>query len=73
MTGLLADPAINPLGKGHSLWVQAGGVAVTVAWTAVVTAAILLVCRWTTGLRVTPDDEAEGLDSALHGEALHEH
>ena len=73
LTGVLADPAINPLVKGHSLWVQAGGVAVTVAWTAAMTALILLVCKATTGLRVTPDDEAEGLDSALHGEALHEH
>ena len=73
MTGVLADPAINPLGKAHSLWVQAGGVAVTTVWTAVCTALILLVCRWTTGLRVSADDEAEGLDSALHGEALHEH
>ena len=73
LTGVLADPAINPLGKGHSLWIQAGGVAVTVAWTAVMTALILLICRVITGLRVTPEDEAEGLDSALHGEALHEH
>ena len=73
LTGVLADPAINPLGKGHSLVVQAGGVAVTTAWTAAVTALILLVCKMTVGLRVTPDDEAEGLDSALHGEALHEH
>ena len=73
LTGVLADPAINPLGKGHSLWVQAGGVAVTIAWTAGMTALILLLCRVTTGLRVTPEDEAEGLDSALHGEALHEH
>ncbi len=73
LTGVLADPAINPLGKGHSLLVQAGGVAVTIAWTAGMTALILLVCRATTGLRVTADDEAEGLDSALHGEALHEH
>ena len=53
LTGLLADPAINPLGKTHSLLTQAGGVAVTVAWTAVVTALILLVCRFTTGLRVS--------------------
>ncbi len=73
MTGVLADPAINPAGKGHSLWVQAGGVVVTAAWTAAMTALILLVCRWTTGLRVSPDEEAEGLDFALHGEALHEH
>ena len=73
MTGILADPTINPLARGHSLVVQAGGVAVTIAWTAVWTAVILLICRFTTGLRVTPDDEAEGLDSALHGEALHEH
>ena len=73
LTGVLADPAINKLGETHSLLTQAKGVLVTTAWTAVATAVILLICKVTTGLRVSEDDEAEGLDAALHGEALHEH
>ena len=73
LTGVLADPAINALGKDHNLLTQLKGVAVTTVWTAVMTALILLVCKYTTGLRVSDDEEAEGLDAALHGEALHEH
>ena len=73
LTGVLADPAINRLGAGHSLLAQAEGVAVTGLWSAAATAAILLVCRAVTGLRVSDDDETEGLDMSLHGEAPHEH
>jgi len=41
------------------------------AWSAVGTALVLLVCRFTTGLRVTKEQEVEGLDYSLHGETLH--
>ena len=71
-TGVLADPAINPLGKDHSIITQAKGVAVTIGWTAVVTLIILYICKFTVGLRVSEEGEVEGLDMALHGEALHE-
>jgi len=30
------------------------------------------VCKYTTGLRLSSDDELEGLDMAVHGETLHE-
>ena len=73
LTGLLADPAINALGKDHALLTQFKGVAVTAIYTAVATAVILLICKYTVGLRVSEEEEAEGLDAALHGEALHEH
>jgi Amt family ammonium transporter len=33
---------------------------------------ILYICKFTTGLRVSDEEEVEGLDQALHGEALHE-
>jgi Amt family ammonium transporter len=33
---------------------------------------ILMVCKFTTGLRVSEEAELEGLDAAIHGEALHE-
>ena len=73
LTGVLADPAINALGETHSILTQAKGVLVTVVWSGVATALILLLCKYTVGLRVSEEDEAEGLDAALHGEALHEH
>jgi Amt family ammonium transporter len=72
LTGVLADPAINPLGKDHSIITQAKGVVVTIGWTAVVTLIILFICKFTVGLRVSEEGEVEGLDMSLHGEALHE-
>ncbi|HQN51578.1 MAG TPA: ammonium transporter, partial [Phenylobacterium sp.] len=72
LTGVLADPSINSLGEGHSIVTQAKGVVITMAWTAIATLVILVICKFTTGLRVSEEAEVEGLDIALHGEALHE-
>ncbi|WP_309604264.1 ammonium transporter [Phenylobacterium sp.] len=72
LTGVLADPAINPLGKDASLMKQAIGVGATLAWSGILTLVILYICKFTTGLRVSEEGEVEGLDMALHGEALHE-
>jgi Amt family ammonium transporter len=72
LTGALADAAVNPAGKVHSVMTQATGVAATIAWTAIGTFVILMICKFTTGLRVSEEEEVEGLDMALHGEALHE-
>jgi Amt family ammonium transporter len=72
LTGVLADAAINPLGKDASILTQAYGVLGTIVWTAVATLVILMICKFTTGLRVSEEAEVEGLDMALHGEALHE-
>jgi len=72
MTGALADAAINPAGKVHSVLTQAKGCVWTIGWTAVMTLVILMICKFTTGLRVTEEDEIEGLDLSLHGEAIHD-
>jgi ammonium transporter, Amt family len=72
LTGLLADAAINPLGEGASLAKQAFGVIFTIGWTALATYVILMICKFTVGIRVSEEEEVEGLDMALHGEALHE-
>jgi Amt family ammonium transporter len=72
LTGVLADVAINPLGKDHSILTQAYGVGVTIAWTAIATFVILMICKFTTGLTLTAEQDSEGMDYALHGEALHE-
>ena len=58
-------------GNAHQLWVQAQGVAVTVVWCAVMTWIALKIVDAAVGLRVSNDDEREGLDLALHGESLH--
>ena len=72
LTGVLASEAVNPLSKGHNLLTQANGVVWTIGWTAVGTLVILMICKFTTGLRVSEEAELEGLDISLHGEAVHE-
>ncbi len=72
LTGVLADPLVNSLAEGHSIVTQAKGVVVTIAWTAIGSLIILVICKFTTGIRVSEEAEIEGLDMALHGEALHE-
>jgi Amt family ammonium transporter len=71
LTGVLADTAINSLGDGASIVTQAVGVGVTIAYTAVVSVILLLVLKFTIGIRVNEDEEIEGLDASLHGETLH--
>jgi Amt family ammonium transporter len=70
LTGVLADPAINPAGQTHSLGAQALGVGVTIGYCAIATFAILMLLKVTIGLKVTRDSEREGLDLVLHGEVV---
>jgi Amt family ammonium transporter len=56
---------------GEQLWVQAKAVGVTVIWSAVVAFAAFKVVDLTIGLRVSEEDEREGLDTAAHGEAAY--
>ena len=72
LTGVLADPKVNSLGEGANLMTQAWGVGVTIAFTAVATFLILMVVKFTIGLRVSDEAEVEGLDMSQHGEALHD-
>jgi Amt family ammonium transporter len=73
LTGVFADASINAAGKVHSPLTQFYGCIGTIVWSGVVTFLILMVCKYTTGLRPSTEAELEGLDMALHGEALHEH
>ncbi|MBU2533006.1 MAG: ammonia channel protein, partial [Alphaproteobacteria bacterium] len=50
------------------LGVQTTGVVVTAAWSVVATTIIVLIAKAACGLRVTPEDETEGLDFVQHGE-----
>jgi Amt family ammonium transporter len=77
LTGVFALSAINSLGKGAidgnvgQVWTQVLGVAVAAAYCAIVTLIILLVLKFTIGLRVTKEEEVEGLDLTQHGESIH--
>jgi Amt family ammonium transporter len=72
LTGVFADEAINAMSKGHNIATQAIGVSATLVYSAIMTLIILMICKVTTGVRVSEEAEVEGLDMALHGEALHE-
>jgi Amt family ammonium transporter len=70
LTGLLADPAINPLGKDASVVTQLYGIIFTIVWTALVSLIILYVLKATIGLRPSTQEEIEGLDLSQHGEVV---
>ena len=57
---------------GSQLGVQALGIAATVAWTLVATFVIVKVTAALVGLRVSKDDEIEGLDLSAHGERAYD-
>ncbi len=74
ITATAEDPGVAGLleGNAHQLAIQAIGVAVTVIWCLIGTWISLRLVGAVTRLRVNADDEREGLDIALHGEALHQ-
>jgi Amt family ammonium transporter len=57
-------------GNPSQLLAQAIGVGVTIVWCAVGTWITLKIVDALVGLRVRPEQEREGLDLALHGEAM---
>jgi Amt family ammonium transporter len=71
LTGLLATAAINPVAASANLLNQTIGLVAVMAWSAVGTFAILMICKFTTGRRVAKEEEIEGLDYTQHGETVH--
>ena len=66
LTGALVSKEIS--GSDGSVLIQLKGVLTTLIYGFVASVIILKVIDMTIGLRVTPDEEREGLDIALHGE-----
>jgi Amt family ammonium transporter len=77
LTGVFALSSINGLGKGAidgnpgQIITQIEGILIAGIYCAVVTFVILLAIKYTIGLRVTKDEEMEGLDLTQHGERIH--
>jgi len=65
-TNAIAGGAVQELGT--QLKVQLIATGATIAYTLVVTAVLLKLIDWLIGLRVTEEEEREGLDIVLHGE-----
>ena len=57
-------------GNLRQVWVQLEGVLFVAGWSAIVTLGILYTIKLFIGLRVTAEEEAEGLDYSQHGEAI---
>jgi len=80
LTGVFATRAINDVAKGQPVGLVDGhggqiltqlyGVVVVGAFSAIATWIILKIVDVMIGLRVTRDEETEGLDTALHGERV---
>jgi Amt family ammonium transporter len=84
LTAVFADPALGGTGvydyvagatAGYSIAGQFAsqlwGVLITIAWSAVVAGAAYALVDATLGLRVTEDEEREGLDTVAHGESAY--
>jgi Amt family ammonium transporter len=57
--------------EGADVVKQVLGLAAVIGWSAVGTFVVLMICRFTTGLRVDREGEVEGLDYSQHGETIH--
>ncbi len=75
LTGVFAVEAVGGVpglleGNAAQVWIQIKGIVWTIAWCAIATFVILMIVKAIVGLRVDRDSEREGLDLALHGEAV---
>ncbi len=68
LVGVLASTAVNELSAGASFGKQAIGVLATLAFSFVATLAILKVVDVLVGVRVSEEQEVEGLDLSQHAE-----
>jgi Amt family ammonium transporter len=74
MTGLFANSAVNPaipdgafFGNPKLLLFQLAAIATAAAISTVGTFVILLVLKYTIGIRVSAEEEKIGLDESAHG------
>ena len=75
LTGVFASKAIGGTaglieGAPMQVLTQLYGVVATIVWDGALTLLILKALDWTLGLRVTPEEEEQGLDLVLHGESV---
>jgi len=78
-TGIFANPYINEAGTGllygnfGQLWIQIVSIVGTALYSGVATIVVILITQLlASGLRVTKEEEMQGLDNALHGERAFE-
>ena len=72
--GLVGDwvtAAVSSVPIMDQVWIQAKAIAVTVVWSGVVSLIAYKLVDLTIGLRVSEEDEREGLDITSHGETAY--
>jgi ammonium transporter, Amt family len=72
-TGIFVSPALGGVGvdgytMGGQIVTQATGVLLTIVWSGVVSVVLFKLIDMTMGLRVSEEEERQGLDTASHGE-----
>ncbi|MBP6777506.1 MAG: ammonium transporter [Piscinibacter sp.] len=72
--GLVGDwvtASVTSNAIGTQVWIQFKAVLLTIVWSGVVSLAAYKIVDMTIGLRVTEEEEREGLDIASHGETAY--
>ena len=72
--GLVGDwvtASVTSNGIGAQVWIQLKGVLLTIVWSGVVSFIAYKIADLTVGLRVTEEEEREGLDISAHGETAY--
>ena len=72
--GLVTDWVTATVGSnpiGAQVWIQLKGVLLTIVWSAVVAAVSFKIVDLVVGLRVSEEEEREGLDISSHGETAY--
>jgi ammonium transporter, Amt family len=72
--GLVTDWVTATVGSnsiGTQVWIQLKGVVLTVVWSGIVSLIAYKIVDLVIGLRVTEEEEREGLDIATHGETAY--
>ncbi|MGH6624836.1 MAG: ammonium transporter, partial [Burkholderiaceae bacterium] len=70
ITNKCGDPADFP-GIGAQVWIQFQAVLTAVVLSAVVSFIALVIVKMIVGVRVTEEEEREGLDTSSHGESAY--
>jgi Amt family ammonium transporter len=68
----VSETALPTYSMAAQVWIQLQGVLVTIAVSGVVALAAFSLVKFSIGLRVSEEDEREGLDIASHGESAYE-
>ena len=76
LTGVFAAPGLGGVqgadfAMGHQVWVQVKSVLFTIVWSGVVAFIAYKIADLVLGLRVSEEDEREGLDITSHGETAY--